>query len=418
MSAHATFSPSAAHRWMTCPGSIALTRDAPRTSNAYADEGTAAHELAQRALTYGKHAVFFVGEQIQVGERIFLVDHDMAEYVQVYLDEVRRRVGNGSLLIEQRVTFSDAIGVPSQFGTADAIILSGDGKRVQVIDLKYGQGVRVECAENEQLLTYGAAVLETFDAAMGDVQEVELVVVQPRLDHIDAWECSVERIREHAAAMRLAAQAALEGCTVYDATGAVPEALLRPAEDACRFCAAKVDCPALRRKVSEAVFDDFKALDDPEPLTVAGAPEVPRLARLGHTFGLLDMIEDWCRSVRGEVERLVMGGMTVIGPDDEPMKVIEGKRGNRKWIDEGQAEATLAGLLGPKRLYKPREVITPSAAAKLLGKGASKAQWAELEPLLVTQAPGKPKVTLGSDPAPPYTGAASGSEFADLGAAE
>lgn len=403
---------------MTCPGSIALTRDAARESNAYADEGTAAHELAQRALTYGKHAVFFVGEQIQVGERIFVVDHNMAEHVQTYLDEVRRRVGKGTLMIEQRVSFSDAIGVPSQFGTADAVILSGDGKLVQVIDLKYGQGVRVEAVENEQLLTYAAAVLETFDVVMGEVEEVEVVVVQPRLDHIDPWYCPVERVREHVAAMRRAAQAALEGCDVFDATGEVPAELLRPAEDACRFCRAKVDCPALRRKVSEAVFDDFKALDDPEPLTVAGAPEIPRLSRLGLTYGLLDMIEDWCRSVRGEVERMVMGGMTVIGPDGQPMKVVEGRRGARKWADEGQAEATLAGILPPDKLYEPRKIITPAVAAKALGKGPLKAQWAELEPLLVTQAPGKPKVTVGSDPAPAYNSAACASEFKDLGEVE
>lgn len=399
---------------MHCPGSIALTRDAVRESSSYADEGTAAHELAQRALTYDKHAVFFLGEQIQVGNNIFTVSHDMAEAVQVYLTEVRQRVGkDGTLLIEQRLSFSESIGVPGQFGTGDAIIVSGDGKVVHVVDLKYGRGVRVEAERNEQLLTYGVAALETFDTILSDVETVKLVVAQPRLDHIDEWEVPVATVREHADRLRLAAQAALEGCAVYEATGQVPGELLRPGEHACRFCPAKATCPALRAAVSEAVYSDFKALDAPEALSVIGEPPTPPAAKLGALYGVLDLIEDWCRGVRAEVERQVAAGMTVIGLDGEPMKLIEGRKGARKWADAAAAEAALAGLLPPEKVYKPRELVTPAVAQKALGK----ANWPNFEHLVV-QTDGRPKVALGSDPSPPYRGSASASEFAELGDAE
>ncbi len=50
MVAHALLSPSSAERWMQCPGSVALSYGAPDSSSEYADEGTAAHELAAMCL--------------------------------------------------------------------------------------------------------------------------------------------------------------------------------------------------------------------------------------------------------------------------------------------------------------------------------------------------------------------------------
>ena len=46
MSAHARLSPSGAHRWMRCPGSVALEAPFPDNSNRYSAEGTLAHDLA------------------------------------------------------------------------------------------------------------------------------------------------------------------------------------------------------------------------------------------------------------------------------------------------------------------------------------------------------------------------------------
>jgi Protein of unknown function (DUF2800) len=411
---HARFSPSSAERWMTCPGSIALTRDIPNTTSEYAAEGTAAHTLASRALTYDKPAAFFYGQEIEADGRVFVVDDDMANYVQVYLDEVHARTGDGTLMVEQRIQFIEAIGVPGQFGTSDAIILSKDCKRAAVGDLKYGQGVKVYVEENKQLMTYAVGVLETFDMIMSDVEEVDLFVVQPRLDHIDSWTVSVERLRQHAAEMRLAAGAALEGCQALEDTGMIPEVLFKPSDDACFFCPAKATCDALRKHVSALVFDDFETLDDPVKLEVIGAPAVPAGDKLGALYGYLELIEDWCRGVRAEVERQVFAGMTVIGPDGLQMKLVEGKRGNRAWKDEQKAEQILAGLVPPDKLYKPRELVTVSVVDKMFNKKATKAQWDQLQDL-ITQSKGKAKVVLGSNPAPPYTADADSSEFEDLG---
>jgi hypothetical protein len=398
---------------MTCPGSIALTRDLPNPESDYSAEGTAAHTLASRALEYKKPAAFWIGEQIQVGQRIFTVDNDMADHVQAYVDDVLRRVAGGTLLVEQRVGFSEAIGVEAQFGTADAIILSEDCTHVIVEDLKFGRGVQVYATENKQLMTYAVAVLETFEAIMGDVQHVTIVVAQPRLDHYDEWTVSRERLLDHAAALNRAAGAAIEGLDALDATGEIPRELFRPSEDACFFCLAKPTCAALREHVAATVFNDFEALDDVDEVQVMGVPQ-PGPDKLGALYGTLELIEDWCRGVRSEVERMVAGGMDVIGPDGQRMKLIEGKRGNRRWQDERKAEAILAGILPPDKLYKPRELITPSKVDKLVNKKATKAIWEDMVAPLVVQSAGRPKVVLGSHPAPAWVPEAGADEFEDL----
>lgn len=415
--AHAKFSPSASERWMTCAASYPLNRDAPRTSSIYAAEGTAAHYLASRALEYRKPAAFWIGEQIEADGRVFIVDETMAGYVQDYVDHVFSHEGYGdTLMVEQTVGFSEAIGVPEQFGTSDAIILKRDLKRVVVGDLKYGMGVRVEAKGNRQLLTYAVAVLETFDVLMSEVEEVTVFICQPRLDHYDEHTYPIAEVRAHAQALAESAKLCKLAEQHHDAAGEIPEGLFRPETDACRWCAAKATCPALERLVAEEVFEDLTALENAEDTLVKGPPRVPAGERLGKTFALLDLIEDFCRGLRAEVERQVMAGMTVIGIDGQPMKVIEGRKGHRTWKDPDQAEGLLVGLLPPEKAYKPREIISPAAAEKALGgKKKAKEQWWKdtFGPLIATP-PGKPKVVMGSDPAPPYQPAAGDEEFSNL----
>jgi hypothetical protein len=266
-------------------------------------------------------------------------------------------------------------------------------------------------------MLYALGVLETYGVVMEDVEEIDMGVVQPRIDHIDSWLCPVGRLREFATEAQLAAQAALEGCMQKDITGKIPDELFRPSEDGCRWCPIKANCHALQRHVSALVFDDFDVLDDPASLEVIGAPAVPAGAeRLGALFGALDLIEGWCRGVRAEVERMVMAGMDIIGPDGQRMKVIEGKKGHRSWADEEQAEAVLAGLLPADKLYQPKRIVKVTDAEKLLGgkKKAGKQQWDDMIRPLIAQPPGKPHVALGSHPAPPYTPQAGVDEFDNL----
>ena len=412
---HAQFSPSSSERWIACPGSIAATRGCPSTSNDFSREGTAAHLLASRALDYKRPAAFWIGQEIEVESRVFTVDDDMAGHVQTYLDDLLGRVGDGTLLHEQRVWFSETIGVPDQGGTSDGIILSGDCRHLTVEDLKYGMGVQVNAEENTQMMTYALGVLETFAAVMDQVEEVTLVICQPRLDHLSEWTCSMDRLREHAATIREAAERAQYGIAFADDGEPIPEALFKVTEDGCRWCPIKATCEHYRKHVSALVFNDFDVLEDPATVEVIGRPAIPAGPSLGQMFGALELIEDWCRGVRGEVERMVLAGMDVIGPDGQRMKIIEGKKGRRAWRDQEAAKAALAGQLTPDKYLKPQPIISPSDAEKLLGRGkGGKTRFAEQFGPLIVQPPGKAKVALGSHPGAPYTPSADADEFANL----
>lgn len=401
---------------MACPASIPLHDALPKKRDAtvYSAEGTAAHTLASRALEYGRQAAFFLGEEIEADGFVFKVDEAMAEAVQVYLDEVRRRLHDGAtLMFEQRVWFSETIGVPDQGGTSDCIILHKGCTALTIGDLKYGMGEPVSADENRQMMTYALGVLETFDTIMEEVDEVTLFISQPRLDSLTEWTCSRERLMQHRDEMRTAAAKARLAAEQFDVSRTIDPSLYGVTEKGCRWCKIKATCDAYRQHVSKTVFDDFEVLDDPARLEVIGQPAVPGSPdRLGQLFGHLGMIEDWCRSVRAEVERLIFGGMTVIGPDGLPMKLIEGRKGHRKWSDVQAAEATLVPLLG-QDAYTAPELLTPAAVEKKLGK-KRKQEFEDFLAPLTTQSRGAAKVALGSDPAPPYQEEASADEFTAL----
>lgn len=189
MGTHAILSPSSAGRWIPCPASVALTRDAEDESSEFADEGTAAHELAAMALTAGNDAAAYLGRIIKVEDtgREFEVTPDMAGFVQVYLDIVRGIPGE--LMVEQRLPITPITGEPDAFGTSDAVILAGD--ELVIVDLKYGRGVKVEAEDNEQLGIYALAALLEYEF-LGDFKRARMMIVQPRLGHVSEWALPVE----------------------------------------------------------------------------------------------------------------------------------------------------------------------------------------------------------------------------------
>ena len=97
---HAKLSPSASKRWLSCPGCIPMQQGIPDTSSAFADEGSGAHELAQKCLETGhdadKYAGWFVNldqskpiSPKSLGNRSIAIDDEMVDGVQVYLDFCR-----------------------------------------------------------------------------------------------------------------------------------------------------------------------------------------------------------------------------------------------------------------------------------------------------------------------------------------
>ena len=59
---------------------------------------------------------------------------------------------------------------------------------LSIEDLKYGRGVEVYAAENEQLMTYAAGVVEDYEMAGYEVARVIVAIHQVRKNHMSEAE--------------------------------------------------------------------------------------------------------------------------------------------------------------------------------------------------------------------------------------
>ena len=75
---------------------------------------------------------------------------DYVVFVQEHISLAREACGDPQVLIEQCLDFSHV--VPGGFGTSACLIIPEP--KLQIIDLKYGQGVLVEAEPNPQLMLY------------------------------------------------------------------------------------------------------------------------------------------------------------------------------------------------------------------------------------------------------------------------
>ncbi len=384
MSDHARLSPSSAHRWMACPGSVLLESALPDTSSKYADEGTAAHELASLCLSEGKDASAYLGRLIKAEDtgREFEVTADMADFVQVYVNAIRLKASDNDLMVEQKVEFSRFVDVPGQFGTADALILSADGETLDVDDLKYGRGVRVSAEDNEQMMLYALGSYDQF-GAVADIKRVRMTIHQPRLDHVSVFETSTEHLLAFGERAKSAARKAID---ILE-TGIYDMADLAPGDKQCRFCKAKATCPKLRAYVEEVTLADF---DEAQPPVAPS--DATKTSDLAASMASVDLIESWCKAVRAETERRLLSGDPVTG-----WKLVRGKQGNRAWTDSKLAEETLKTMRVKHELMYDYSVISPTTAEKLFkSKEIGPRQWPALQQI-ITRAEGKPSVAPESD---------------------
>lgn len=361
MTVHARLSASGSHRWLYCPGSVKAEESLPNTTSYHAEEGTAAHELAELALMGSGNTRDWLGKQLPESNA-FTVTDEMANAVQVYVDYVRGFSGEHAY--EQRIDFGDW--VPEGFGTADAVIVQDD--KIRVIDLKYGRGLRVDAEENTQAILYALGVYAEHELFI-DIKNVVITIVQPRLDHIDEWEISISELLKRGEWIRQRAEEANS-----------PDAERVPGEAQCLWCKAKATCPALMKFTNAAIMSDFETLDlvNVDRLTDSQLRQALDSKKL--IIGWLDAVEMYIK------ERVENGGSF------EGYKMVEG-RSSRSWSDEKLAIEVLESELGEQAWEK--KLLSVAKAERSLGK-------AKLGVIsdLVLRSSGKPTLVPESDKRP------------------
>jgi hypothetical protein len=372
MSTHAILSPSSAVRWMSCPGSVELSKGYEDQSSMAANEGTLLHAISAECLESNRSPADFPD-----------IDDEQRRAIQTYLDLVRDivRSTGGELAVEQRLSIEFITGEKDAHGTADAVIVSDD--ELIIIDAKFGRGVEVTAERNEQLLMYAAAAYEYWSLLYRFTQ-IRLVICQPRLTAAPEWVCGIDELDEFTARATEAAQA----------THAA-DAPLVPSPKACQWCRAKGNCPAIR----EQLMADFEDV----------VPETADDLDLARVMTKAGMIESWVKAVRAEVERRLLAGEPVTG-----YKLVQGKRGNRAWGNAAEAEELLKSMRIKHDMMYDYSLASPTTVEKLAKAGEiGPRQWTKIKDL-ITQTEGRPSVAPISDKRDALVTQALSSDFDDV----
>ena len=384
MTEHAELGASSSARWMNCAGSVLLSRPylslGGSGSTKYAAEGTVAHTLAQAALA--KEPLPPIGTVVEVDGHQILVTQEMLDAIDVYLDICRpllRIADDGGVEIRVRI-----LSVPAAaecFGTADFVALIG--RKLFIVDFKFGKGVKVEVANNSQALFYALATIETLD--LGDkVDEIEITICQPRIDGAERQSWTIDII----------------DLWMWRDSKLVPAVERILADDPslqdgywCRFCPAHAICPLMHELAMQAAEDAFgDDLDD-----MRNHDDIPPEG-IAERLLLMSRLEDWLASLKEHATAMIFRGETVPG-----WKIVEG-RSRRKWADDD--EAILRELVSrggfsstqAEKLYAPPALQSPAQIEKTLKRMKHKP--AELMAGLINKPPGKPALVPEADPRP------------------
>lgn len=381
MSAHALLSPSAAHRWINCAAAPRLEATVEDSGSSYAAEGSLAHAYCAKKLKeyLGRPTD---GEQAEIAELDAQYHSgEMDEYTDTYkvivlekLNAALERTPDAQLLVETRLDFSDY--VPEAFGTADAIIIA-DGC-MEVIDFKYGKGVRVSAENNPQMMIYALGAFARFSFEY-HIDRVRMTIVQPRIDNLSEWELSIKELTNWTETVLIpAAEKAYKGDGPQNPGGW------------CQFCKVKSSCRALANQCTTLAKDYADKILTPEELA---NDVLPRLAT----------VKTWLAGVEEYALQQALSGVEIPG-----WKIVEGRSVREITDISGAASALSNAGYTTADIYKPQELRTITELEKLAGKK----QFAAICGDYIVKPQGKPTLAPASDKRPAINPIAD--DFSDI----
>lgn len=369
----------------------------PEKDTAYTREGTIAHAMAEGLLRellkqgfdhmpeagefFDKSGVI-LAEFCRTCEREGLDWKEMAETVYEHYCRIVYETYLGAkledpdavLLIEARLRLDEFI--PDGFGSSDAVIIYND--TLEVFDLKYGKGVKVDADHNPQMMCYALGALcgpgETYL-----INTVRMTIIQPRLHHTSSWEVPEASLMGWAKSELMPA-----AIKAYNGEGEQV-----PGEH-CRFCKVAAKC----RKLADYTLRITEKQTEPGLMTLAEiAAFLPHFAT----------IKSWISSVEEYALEAALEGDEIPG-----YKVVEG-RSVRKISNAAEAMQRLDSAGIPAENYlKPAELKTITDLEKTLTKKGFKTILGDL----VIKPEGKPTLVEAADPREPFSRAKN--DFKDI----
>lgn len=378
-STHSILAPSKAHMWALCAGALRMGKGIVRPPTFDAASGTCTHWISEQDLKEITPVQSQLGKSLTFDGFTFIVDQDRIDRAQKFVDVIRAEPGQRMVEVQLDMTY--IYGVEGQEGHGDVVTADTNMTIVHPTtgipmkgiisahDLKDGAGL-IYARDNPQLLSYGASAMWLNDIIY-PWEGLRVCVHQPRMHHYDEWVYSREEVAGFIAAIRPAAQLAYN---IYnDVVPLDKELHLNPGYEQCHWCDVKGSCG---KRAAQTVAK-FAVRDMTEPLKLSDA-QVSEYFSNSHEY------EDWIRAIRGEAFRRAAARRGAI----HGMKIVRGKRGPRDYIDPvkalGAIRMVLPERISDEALFKPAELLSPTAMEKLIGKASYKQALDDM----ITQAPG------------------------------
>lgn len=365
---HARLSPSSAHRWMRCPGSVREEAKYPEDNSSPASiDGTHSHTLLEHCIKAGLiNPITCVGMEFTDHEGTFRVDTDRAHRVKKAVDYIQSRVthfnGMCEVHAERKVNPKFRLQRDDMAGTLDCCIVAG--RHLEIIDFKDGVSP-VDPKDNEQMIIYALSVVSETGVAANDRQpfdSVTMTIVQPKLEFKGlpaaySHTMSMDELLSWVPDIAIAA-------TKTDQ----PEAPLVPGDTQCKWCKAKGNCAARTNQVMDTLGSTVQIVDVSEVMAKKEPTELPA-EKIREIVEAAPLIRQFLEAVEEEALRRMKAGQTVPG-----LKVVNG-RGSRAWkLPEDQMAEVLKKMGLPKDAVFETKLISPAKADKVTWKKVSKGE--------------------------------------------
>lgn len=351
--AHALLSPSAAHRWMNCTAAPLLEQGFPDTTSEVAAEGTLAHEIGERKLRG------LPWDDLKTKDRY---SPEMDAYTDEYVEAIdtARMAFSTEPYMAVECRFSLQPWIPDGFGTADCVLIGDD--MIHVIDFKYGKGVPVYAEHNPQLMLYALGAVAKYSIVCG-FHTIKIQIIQPRINNVDAWECSIDELT------RFGKEVSRKARIAYDGSGVTMPG------DWCQFCRARQQC---RARADENVRLAFAAEKKPPLITNEEVGEYLEKGRF---------VSKWLSDLEDYALKECLAGREIPG-----WKAVEG-RSNRKFDNLDQAFHDLQSRGISEAVLYERKPLSLSAIETMLGKK----RFTEYVGSHIVKPPGKPTLVPATD---------------------
>lgn len=378
MTAHALFSPSSAHRWMTCPGSLVLSEGERDTGNSASAEGTFLHDCMQKHLEKG----------------VPLSEFNLNEEQLSILTECARHVSSIDRIFEAyeiKVSFGKQVGQLDEeaFGTSDVVLVYQQEEETicRIIDYKFGRNA-VNPKENTQGYLYMLGMMSYLQDLGFEIDIFEFEILQPRTsgglsngvytvvaDALNGW---ADKAREACKNVEKA----------YADHKVIPikawnENYLNATDAGCEYCRAAHKCPALKKMMDETVGTG--ALSDSQIADFFDNVEEDDLA---DRLAKVPMLKRYIEALETEAMARALEGNI-----PEGFRLIEGRQGNRRWSDKQTVIAEMKSLGMSEYDFMQTDLKSPAQMEKaLITAGNSRDEARDIIANLVDRNPPKPSL--------------------------